>query len=164
MSLDIVTLTDAIAALSVTITERSGTVKTLTIRAMDDIPMRVFGRDCPILYPDPVQFVTEFNPVKATLGEGINNSWDVGYRIHYTLLYSSFNAGRGMENFSGAVVMAFAVMQAVMTANPIAGAVLLRPDGIDETGILYDAAGAQAEDAEPYYGLSMSFTVFDMIG
>jgi hypothetical protein len=149
MALAIATVTNSIAALSV-----SG----LTIKDIDEIPSSAVGRNLPIMFPNPAGFVNNFDAQKATTGEGVNSKWDVSYELNYLILYAASGAGRGLELFAPTVSLAFAVMDAVMICNPIAGAVLLRPGTIGVPGAITDPSGGE------FYGVQVSFRVLEFVG
>lgn len=149
MALAVLTVTDSISKLTVT---------GVTLKDIDEIPTVVDGRMCPIIYPEPVDFVTNFDAQKATLGEGAGSQWDVNYDLKYTLCFSAIGSGRGMELFSGTISTAFAFMDAIMVCNPQAGAVLIRPGGIGTPGPVSDPSGNQ------FFGVSLTVHVLEFVG
>ena len=80
MALSITTVTNSIAALSVT---------GVTIKDIDEIPASVDAYDCPILYPEPVDFVTNLTVTAASF----QGKYDVEYDLTYTFLYAQIGEG-----------------------------------------------------------------------
>jgi hypothetical protein len=121
MTLVITTITNSIAALSIT---------GLTIKDIDEIPQGVLDRDCPILTPNPDNFVTKFKVEPDTLDK---SKWTVSYELNYLLLYAVVGSGRttSMEKFSGMVSKAFSFIDAVAAAMALTGAVDWSPGVID---------------------------------
>ena len=126
MTLAITTITNSIASLSI-----SG----LTIKDIDEIPQVLVGRDCPLLTPNPDNFVTAFNAVPDTLDK---SKWTVSYTLNYLLLYAAIGSGRTtvMEKFSGMVSKAFAFIDAVAAAVTLAGSVDWSPGTIDSFDVM----------------------------
>ena len=126
MSLAITTITNSIAALSVT---------GLTIKDIDEIPQGVMNRDCPILVPNPDNFITSFNARADSLDK---TRWTVTYTLSYLLLYAVVGVGRTttMEQFSGMVSKAFAFIDAVATASILTGSVDWSPGSVDSFDIV----------------------------
>ena len=66
----IATVATSIAALSV-----SG----VTLKDTDEIPEEVFSRHCPVLFPDPDDFITNLRIEPQSLGVGTIRKIDVFY-------------------------------------------------------------------------------------
>jgi len=126
MTLAITTITNSIAALSV-----SG----LTIKDIDEIPQGLSDRDCPILTPDPDNFITGFKAKADSLDK---TRWTVTYTLNYILLYAAVGSGRTtvMEKFSGMVSKAFAFIDAVAAALTLTGSVDWEPGVVDKFDIV----------------------------
>lgn len=126
MSLAITTITDSISKLTVT---------GLTIKDIDEIPQGLLDRDCPILTPNPDNYVTSFKAVADSLDK---NKWTVSYTLNYLLLYAVVGSGRTtvLEKFSGMVSMAFKFIDAVAAAMTLSGAVDWAPDKVDNFEIV----------------------------
>jgi len=126
MTLAITTVTNSIAALSVT---------GLTIKDIDEIPQGVMDRDCPILTPNPDNFITKFEAKPDTLDK---SKWTVEYELNYLLLYAVVGSGRTtvMEKFSGMVSKAFAFIDAVAAALTLTGSVDWEPGVVDSFDVV----------------------------
>ena len=132
MALAIATVTNSIAAL---------TVSGLTIKDIDEIPASVVDANCPVIYPEPLNLMTNLVDEPAHFGEGANSDWNVEYDLTYTLCYCPVGDGREMENFAPAIDKANGFIYAIMKANPLTGAVLVRATGISEVGPVPDPSG-----------------------
>jgi len=126
MTLAITTVTDSIAALTVT---------GLTIKDVDQIPQGLLGRECPVLIPNPDNFVTGFKVEPDTLDK---TKWTVTYTLNYLLIYAAVGSGRTttMEKFSGMVSMGFAFIDAVAAALTLSGSVDWEPGTVDNFDIV----------------------------
>ena len=150
MTLLLATVTNSIAALSV-----SG----LTIKDIDEIPVRVYGRDCPILYPEPLDFITGWEVEKMTFGRTTTVKWMMRYNLTYTLLYAPVGSGRGFELFAPTIAKACLFYDKLMESHPLTGAELVVPVSIGVPGIMYDVTGPGAGDAEAFYGVRLTIQV-----
>ena len=126
MSLAIATVTDSISKLSVT---------GLTIKDIDEIPQNVMDRDCPMLVPNPDNFILAFNAKDDSLDK---TRWTVTYTLNYLLLYAIVGSGRTttMEKFSGMVSKAFAFIDAIAAASTLTGSVDWSPGAVDSFDIV----------------------------
>ncbi|MFA6204343.1 MAG: hypothetical protein WC710_14290 [Gallionella sp.] len=150
MTFKLATVTNSIAALSVT---------GLTIKDVDEIPARVYGRECPILYPEPLEFVTAFEAEKMTFSRGVTVKWRMRYNLTYTLMYAAIGSGRGLEKFAETIAMACLFFDVLMESHPITGAALVVPVSIGVPGIMYDVTGPGAPNAETFYGTRLTIQV-----
>lgn len=147
MALAITTVTDSISKLSVT---------GLTIKDIDEIPYTVADRDCPIMYPEPLNFITDIDPQPVSFGTGGSGYHDVTYRIHYTFLYRAVGADRGsLTNYSGFVQLYEDVIDKMLDSNQLTGAVDVRPVGNLAFGVVMDPAGNK------FIGAELQFAVLD---
>lgn len=147
MALALSTITNSIAALSV-----SG----LTIKDIDEIP-EAWTLSGHVLYPEPVDLVTNFVAENASFGVGAGSSWNVEYDLTYTLLYEKLGSGNGLQFFSPAVLMGFAVMDAIMAASPLAGAVTVKPTSMSTPGPVSDPSGNM------FYGMRITLHVLEFV-
>ena len=130
MGLSITTVTNSIAALSVT---------GVTIKDIDEIPTRVDAYDCPILYPEPVDFVTNLSVTPMAYGSGGSGPFDVDYDLTYAFLYAQ--AGEGSEllsHYSGFVAKVCLILDRIIVSDNITGCVELTWNGIATFGPIYD--------------------------
>jgi hypothetical protein len=147
MALALTTITSSIASLSV-----SG----LTILALTAIPEAV-ERDVPVMYPEPVDFVTDFVAELAAFNRGSTPRWNVTYNLNYTLLYAKVGSGRGMELFSPTMALAFLAVDAILAITTLSGAVTLNFNGMSTPGPLTDPAG------NSFFGVQMKFQVTEFV-
>jgi len=147
MALALTTLTDSISGL---------TVSGLTILDIDQIP-EAAERDVPCLYPEGIDFITNMVTERAAFGTGSTGKWNVEYDLNYTLLYAPAGSGRGMEQFSGMMAKAFAVVDAILAIATITGAVTLTFNGISVGPIVSDPAGNQ------FWGARLTFHALEFV-
>src|SRR3972149_7264806 len=114
MTLAISTICDSTSSLSV-----SG----LTIKDLNEIPEAVTGRDCPVIYPKPDGFVTNFEMVRDSFGGGPTAKMTVTYDLTYRLLGAPIGAGGGLVDSYSLLVQK---MDAFIGAGP----------GVDKTNCL----------------------------
>lgn len=155
MTLLLSTVTNSIAALSVT---------GLTIKDIDEIPARVYGRNCPIMYPEPLEFMGGWESQKMTFGRGATVKWMMRYNITYTLLYAAIGSGRGLELFAPTIALASAFFDKLMESVPLTGAELVVPVGWASPGPMYDPSGPTSTDAELFYGVRLTLQVQEQNG
>ena len=126
MALSITTVTNSIAALSVT---------GVTIKDIDEIPTSVDAYDCPILYPEPVDFVTNLTVTAASF----QGKYDVEYDLTYTFLYAQIGEGGGLfDHYSGFVAKVCLILDRILLSLNITGSVTLEWNGAVNFGPVYD--------------------------
>lgn len=115
MSLKINTVADSISNL---------TVSGLSLKDIDEIPAKLEGRDCPFLTLDPDNPVT-FESLDFVTTGGPNAKKDAHYTLNYLLVYGQVGKGRTnkLESISGMISMAQLIIEAVIGATAITGAV-----------------------------------------
>jgi len=155
MTLLLATVTNSIAALSVT---------GLTIKDIDEIPARVYGRNCPILYPEPLDFMTNFTAEKMTFRRGLTVKWMMNYDLTYTMLYAPIGSGRGLELFAPTIAKACLFFDVLMESHPVTGAELVTPQGWGVPGPMMDPTGGGVADAELFYGVRLTIHVAEHNG
>lgn len=132
MTLNIATIVSSIAALDI-----SG----VKIRDTDHIPPQVTDRDCPILFPEPAGFVTDFTVTRDTMGAPSVAKKTATYVLHYTFLFMPVGAGRELERYGDMVDTAFAILDAVILEEDLTGALEFDPQDALEFGPVPDPAG-----------------------
>lgn len=115
MALKINTVADSISKLVVT---------GLSIKDIDEIPGKLEGRDCPFLTLDPDSPVTFDSLDFVTMG-GANAKKDAHYTLNYLLVYGQAGKGRTnkLESISGMISLAQRIVEAIIGATAIDGAV-----------------------------------------
>jgi len=129
MTLAIATISNAITGLTVT---------GLTIKDIDEIPQAIMNRDCPVLVPDPDNYVSRFLVEPDSFGAGSGRKWTANYTLNYLLLYAAVGSGRTtvLEKYSGMVSSAFAFFDALLALTSLTGTVDFEPDMIGDFGIV----------------------------
>ncbi len=158
MTFKLATVTDSISKISVT---------GLTIKDIDEIPARVYGRNCPVMYPEPMDFITSFEADKMTFGRLTTVKWNMRYNLTYTLMYAPIGCGRGLELYAPTIAMACLVIDKLMESLPLAGPALVVPVSISAPGPLYDPTGPNlppGEIAEIFYGTRLTIQVQELNG
>lgn len=131
MALAIATIADSITHL---------TVAGLTIKDVDQIPEQADVRGHTI-YPEPLNFVTDFTPTRDTFG-GASAMWTVEYTLNYTLCYIPVGSERmGLDKYASMTALAFAFIDAVLAVGVLSGAVDIQPGGLSEFGVVSDPSG-----------------------
>ena len=148
MALQIVTVTDSIAALTVA-----------GLRILDmEIPADA-TRQTPCLFPEPLNFMTDFVMVRDSFGGGSSALMTVTYQLHYTFLFAPIGAGRtGLDMYSPMTAMVAAVFDAVMAIDTLTGAIDIQPLAATEFGPVPDPAGNQ------YLGCRLAFSITEFVG
>jgi len=140
MALAITTVTNSIAALSVT---------GLTIKDIDEIPYSVTDRQCPILYPEPLNFISDITVERATTGTAGSGYFDVFYTLRYAFLYQQAGAGRGTLTLYSSMVQLFEdLVDKMIISDNITGCVDIQVAGSVTFGPIPDPAGNMFIGAE----------------
>ena len=140
MTLQISTICDSISNLSV-----SG----LTIKDLNEIPEAITGRDCPVIYPKPDGFVTNFEMVRDSFGGGPTAKMTVTYDLTYRLLGAPIGAGRGLfDSYSLMVEKVYAFIDAVLAVDTMDGLIDIVPADATAFGPVTDPAGGMFHGAD----------------
>jgi len=133
MTLAIATIANSIAALSI-----SG----VNIKDVDQIPPNA-DRLEPILFPEPLGFVTDFTLTRDSQGSNtFLAKYTVTYNLHYTFLFAPVGSGRtGLDLYDDMVGKAFAILDAIISNDAITGAVDIQPAETLDFGPVPDPAG-----------------------
>ena len=133
MALAIATIVTNIAAISVT---------GVTIKDMDNIPEQVNARDCPILIPEPVDFVSNFEVERNSYGSAAQSKKTARYTLNYTFMYQPVGASRtGLDKYGDMVEKAFAIIDAIIANDDLGGTVEFMPQDTVSFGVVLDPAG-----------------------
>ena len=133
MALAFTTITNSIAALD---------VLGVTIKDIDEIPEAVRGRDCPILYPEPLGFISNFVYTRDSQGGGSTALANVTYNLTYTFCYTPVGSGRGLLDVSDDIVAKVGlILDAFIIADAATGVVDLTPQDAINLGPVVDPAG-----------------------
>ena len=147
MELGIVTVCNSIAALH---------VEGVTIKDIDQIPP-----DCtrltPILFPEPVNFVTNFTTDRNTFGAGSGGFRTIEYDLNYTFLFVPIGAGRALEYYGDMLTKVALIVDEILENDAITGAWDIKTQGTVDFGPVPDPAGNN------YLGCRLVFHVIEQL-
>ena len=147
-TIKITTLATAIAALSVSVTNASGSSVTLAIKDIAAIPEAVNQVDCPILAPRPDNFITDFSVTRDTYGADAALK-TVRYRMNYVFYFCPALQGVGIfEKYDDMVTAAAIILNALATNTNLSGAQDILPSGIPSFGMQVDVGGTAFHGCE----------------
>jgi len=133
MALAITTITNSIAALSV-----SG----VTIQDVDEIIEHVKERDCPLVQPLPNGFVNGLSVTRDSQGPGSIALKTVRYTLTYRLMYAAVGTGRGLfDVYDDMITKAGLFLDALLADDALSGSVDITPMGALNFGLVGDPAG-----------------------
>lgn len=149
MSLQTSAIIGGIADLSVT---------GVTICGLDDIPEAIAPGDLPVLFPEPLNTISNLVVTRDTMGASLAK-WTVTYDLNFTFCHHPIGAGYGLFAEYGAMVdKATAILDALIEADLNAdGAVELTVDNVLNFGPVLDPAGNQ------YHGCQFVLHVTEFI-
>ena len=149
MALHISEILDAIAALTVT---------GLTILDADQIPVEMTQRDCPVLFPRPDEFITDFTSERQSFGPASAAARDVTYTLNFILAYAPVGTGRGIfEPYKNMLVLAYKVIDAIHADDDLSDYGLDVTARIGNVGLVSSPGGAQ------YHGCVISFDILELV-
>lgn len=135
MSLQLATITASIAALD---------VAGVNIRGIDAIPESLTTRGTPALFPEPNGFVTNFIARHASFDSGADAPKTVEYDLTYTFCFAPVGTARSILDIYGEMLRAaFAVWDAILAHDAIAGAIDFQPKNNLYFGLVVDPAGGK---------------------
>lgn len=142
----IATVADSIAGL---------TISGITIKDIDQIPDSA-SMLCPLLIPQPANFVTDLSISFETFGSNGTAKINSNYTLNYVFLYCEVGSGLGaFAAFSGLVTKLSAILVAINSNDAISGAVDVKINSIGNIGVITDPAGHE------YWGLEFSLRVLE---
>ena len=139
------TITNSIAALSI-----SG----VTIKDIDEIPQSA-ALLCPLLIPQPNDFVTDVNVEFQSLGSNGTAKIDLSYTLNYVYLHAETGGVGTFDAYSGLITKLTAIIVKIMSNDAVSGAVDLRLQSVGNIGVIQDPAGNN------YWGVLFSFRVLE---
>ena len=147
MTLSINTITNSIAALSVT---------GVTIKDLDEIPDSVDTNDCPMVFPNPDGFVSSFELERAAMSSGTSNVWDVRYTLTYRFCYSEIGMGLGLfDQYDDMVDKVQDFVDKMLVSDTLTGAVDIEVEDITTFGPVSDPAGKM------FHGCDISLRILE---
>lgn len=134
MALAIATVTNSIASLSV-----SG----VSIKDIHDIPPAALPLRTPVLFPDPLNFVSSFSMERNSYGGGSTAKMTVTYTLNYTFCFTPIGDGRnaGLDHYDEMVAKAALILDAILAIDTLSGAIDITPQSVVEFGPVPDPAG-----------------------
>jgi hypothetical protein len=115
-------------------------VSGLTIKDVNEIPTSINQRECPLLIPNPENYVSGAKIEVDSFGTGTNRAMSLHYNLNYLLIHSEVGVGRVhvLDAYSGMLTKATAFLDAVYGLSGLTGAVdfnaLLGDPQITEVG------------------------------
>lgn len=150
MTLSTSSITAGIAAISI-----SG----LSIKDITSIPEQVQPRDCPILFPHPVQFIqggAGGEEGLETFGIPTSRFWLFNRTYRYLFLYAPVGSTRGMVDiYSGYVSKIDSIMESITELDVTD--VDVRNISVSELGVIEDPAGSK------FYGCTIDIMVREKV-
>lgn len=150
MTLSTANIAAGIAAISI-----SG----LTIKDINKIPEQVQPRDCPIVFPHPVQFIqggAGGEEGLETFGVPTSRFWLFNRTYRYLMLYSPVGATRGLVDiYAGFAAKIDTFMEAVAELDIVD--VDVRNITVSELGVIEDPVGAK------FYGCTIDIMVREKV-
>lgn len=143
--LQAVAVADAIGNLSV-----SG----LTLKKLDTIPAQISNRDCPILIPNPDNYLTGISFSRESFGSQAQSRSSGNYTVNYILFYAQVGANRSLfEMEEGLIGMVDTLYSAIIDNTDLVNIDLL-PGQLGRIGPLKYFTGS-----ETYHACDIAFDV-----
>lgn len=128
----------------------------IRVKMLREIPLTIYERDCPVLYPEPAGFVTEYLIVRESTGTPTGALKTRYYTLNYTFLYAPIGEGRmGLDKYDHMVDMVDDIMGVISANDYIDGAVNIEPVGTPVMGLV------PAPDGSTFLGCKIAFRVTD---
>lgn len=141
----IATVVSSISALS---------VQGVTIKDVDGIPEEVHSRICPIMFPDPDNFVTNIRIEPQSYGQGTVGKNDVLYTLNYVFLYTPVGSDRYVtKNIAKLVDKTVLILNAFVANDAVTGSVDIEPRVSGEFGRMADGVGNE------FFGVKIAIDV-----
>lgn len=154
MTIQITDLVDAISQLE---------IAGVRVLDMDEIKPEVLARECPVLMPEPLNFVSNIIITRDTSGAASWAKKTITYTLNYVFLYAPVGTGRELQKYGDMVKKAFAVLDAFISHDDLTvnttydEAVDISPVSVTEFGPVPDPSGGL------YLGCRMQFVVTEFI-
>lgn len=140
------TVADSIAALS---------ISDVTIKDIDQIPDTAWML-CPIIIPNPSNFVTDLSVSFETFGSNGGAKINTNYTLNYMFLFCEASSGLGaFAAYSGMISKLQSILVAINSNDAITGAVDVKINSISNIGVITDPAG------KDFFGLEFSLKVLE---
>ena len=143
-SVNVATIATSIAAYSI-----SG----VSVKDISEIPESVTDRQCPIMFPDPDNFVTGLSISRESMGADTTAKKNVNYTLNYVFLYTPVGTTRKLiKAIDGLVDCAVAILNAFADDSAPSGA-------IDVTPTLGAFGALQGPDGSDFFGCKVAINV-----
>ena len=130
-------------------------VSGVTIKDIGGIPEEVSNRICPVMFPDPDNFVTGVTVTPQSYGAGTVGKNDVRYTLNYIFLYQPIGSGRYIaKSIVGLVGKAVLILNAFIANDALVGSVDLEPS-LGDFGTMQDLTGNQ------FFGVRITVKVYE---
>ncbi len=147
------TITSAIATVADSITGLS--ISGVTIKDIDQIPDSATLL-CPLLIPQPANFVTDLSVSFETFGSNGGAKINTNYTLNYVFLFCEIGSGLGaFAAFAGLIAKLSTILVAINSNDAITGAVDIKIGSIGNIGVITDPAGKE------FWGLEFSLRVLE---
>ena len=135
------TVSASIAALSI-----SG----VTIKDVDEIPDTV-NNLCPVLMPQPNNFVTDIQVVRQSFGSNGTQKLDCNYTLNYLFLYAEVGSGIGaFAPYSGLLTLLTTTLNVILNNDSVTGLVDMSLAGVSNVGVVTDPSDRE------YWGVQIA--------
>lgn len=116
MTIALITVADSISKI---------TVSGLTIKDVNEIPTGLTQRFCPVLIPNPENYVSNVDVAVDSFGTGTSRKMTLAYSLNYLMIHSEVGAGRTaiLDAYSGMLTKACAFLDAFYALDDLTGAV-----------------------------------------
>jgi len=131
------------------------TISGVTIKNIDAIPdtARML---CPLLIPQPNDFVTNINVTFETFGSNGGAKLNMTYTLTYVFLFCEVSSGLGaFAAYNGLLTKLSAILVTIMSNDAVTGAVDLTVGNIGNVGVIVDPAGVE------FWGLTFTLNVLE---
>ena len=126
----------------------------INIKDIDGIPDAVNARDCPIMFPDPTDFITNVVWVRESQGSGLVALWTITFNMNYLFLFAPAGGSRGIfDVIPGMVKDIEEIIETIVENDAITGTIDIVPVGIAEFGVVLDPSN------EEFLGTTLSFGI-----
>ena len=147
----------ALATITICNSIQGLTIAGVKVLDLDEISPEVV-RQTPVLFPEPLEFITDFSMERDSFGGGSVAKMTVTYNLHYTFCYAPIGSGRmGLDIYSGMIEAAMSILDAVLAIDTMDGLIDIIPLAPVEFGPVPDPAGNQ------YLGCRFAFQVMEFV-
>lgn len=146
------TITSTIATVADSISNLS--ISGVTIKDIDGIPDSAVML-CPLLIPQPNNFVTDLSVSFETYGSNGGAKINTSYTLNYVFLFCEVGGLGAFASFAGLISKLQSILVAINSNDAISGAVDMKINSIGNIGVITDPAGKE------YWGLEFSLKVLE---